>query len=105
MGIFARVHLGFTSISPGKNSLECRPLERKIYLNRFGLGGLKKVSSASKLPEPTYDILICLTWLIKKLRSESKKWEKEEKKQYEQVIRQPNLLIRIFRWIGKKLGF
>lgn len=45
----------------------------------LGLGILKRVSFPSKLPEPTYDQLICLTWLTHALQSEQLVREQERK--------------------------
>ena len=68
---------------------------------RLGIGVLRRVSSPAKLPESTYDQLICLAWLTDVLRREQfvRRW-KEMPEKIEAP--KPNLWQRFLKWIGRE---
>jgi len=70
-------------------------------LPALGLGVLRRVSSPSKLPEPTYDQLICLVWLTDTLRSEQ--LIRELERRAELVKARPIFWQRISKWFQNLL--
>ena len=65
--------------------------EYRVDFPALGLGILKRASSPAKLPEPTYNQIICLVWLTDTLCSEQLarelKWKTE-------VIKPPVILVK-----------
>ena len=45
----------------------------KAGFHLLGLGNLKKISSPSKLPEPSYLQIVCIVWLDEEIRNEQHK--------------------------------